>query len=235
MNYKLAELENLIKTVKPDGVSLDFIRFFVFWEKVLKNDAENLKQTCFDDRCVSRFEKETGITIPHTANSVTEKANWILNEEKASWADWKCLVIKQAVNQLTRKIRKTDPMIKIGLHSVPWLSETYNGAVKAIAGQNLSYLTPYVDFFTPMCYSHMLDETPQWIDNIVKEQTLIGGKTVVPSIHVEQCYRDETFPVARFEEAVRIGLQEPSKGIVFWSWADLDRSEEKKALIKKRI
>ncbi|MCP4538628.1 MAG: hypothetical protein GY832_15955 [Chloroflexi bacterium] len=233
MNHKLDELVDMIETVRPCGVSLDFIRFFAFWEKVSPSNAHNLKQTCFDDRCLCRFESEMGIVIPREGRTVADQGNWILEKHKEEWVEWKCRLVENVVQQLTDKIREIDPGMSIGLHSVPWLPQEYDGAVKAITGQNLAYLSPYVDFFTPMCYSHMLKQDPQWINDIVVDQTTRGRKVVIPSVQVARAYLEEEFPVDRFEQALKMAVQKPSEGVVLWSWQALDQSEEKRAVVKR--
>ena len=233
MDHKLDELKALIETVQPDGVSLDFIRFFVYWEMVSKNETDGLVQSCFDDRCLHRFSDETGIVLPSDLNSVAEKSGWVLETNLDAWAAWKCGVIETAVNQLTTHARIINPTITLGLHSIPWLIDDYEGAVQTVAGQNLSQLAQYVDFFTPMCYSHMVKENPAWVHDIVLGQTEQDGIPVLPSVQVEKVYREEAFASEAFAQAVAAAQQAPSDGILFWSWEALTRSEEKMAIAKR--
>ncbi|MGB9893735.1 MAG: hypothetical protein ACPLRA_04925, partial [Candidatus Saccharicenans sp.] len=61
----LETIKKLVSNLKPDGLSLDFIRHFVFWEKVYPESRPDLlKTTCFCPDCLKTFQKETGITIP---------------------------------------------------------------------------------------------------------------------------------------------------------------------------
>lgn len=46
-------LKTTIELYEPDGISLDFIRQFVFWEKVLNGDSPRLVKSCSCPRCVS--------------------------------------------------------------------------------------------------------------------------------------------------------------------------------------
>ena len=234
MTHQQNELKRVIETIQPDGVSLDFIRFFVFWEMISKNETDGLVQSCFDGRCLHRFAKEMEIALPVELEDVSEKSRWILETNLETWTDWKCGVIKTAVNQLTSHARTINPQLKLGLHSVPWLINDYDGAVKKIAGQNLSQLAPYVDFITPMCYSHMVKENPGWVHDIVVGQTKQGGIPVLPSIQVEKTYRNETFAVDEFALAIEAALQPPSEGILYWSWEALAQSPAKLANAKSQ-
>ena len=235
MDHKLNELVTVIETVQPNGVSLDFIRFFVYWEMVSKKETDGLVQSCFCDRCLHRFSNETGIVLPSELDSVAEKSSWILETNFDAWATWKCGVIETAVNQLTTHALNLNPNITLGLHTVPWLIDDYDGAVKSIAGQDLSQLAQYVDFFTPMCYSHMVKENPAWVHDIVVGQTEHGGIPVLPSVQVAKTYREETFAPELFAQAARAAQQLPTDGILYWSWEALARSPEKLAVAKSLL
>lgn len=232
MAHKRHELETVLATVQPDGVSLDFMRFFVYWEMVSKKETTAIVQTCFDERCLQRFAQEMAVVIPAELETVAEKSRWILEMHMDEWAAWKCGVIETAVSQLTTHTRSIDPGIKLGLHAVPWLMDEYEGAVHKVAGQDLGKLAQYVDFFTPMCYSHMVKENPAWVHDIVVGQAKAGGIPVLPSIQVEKAYREEDFAVDTFAQAIEAALQPPSAGILYWSWEALTRSAEKLALAK---
>ncbi|MCK7483597.1 MAG: hypothetical protein M0C28_46145 [Candidatus Moduliflexus flocculans] len=56
---RIDELRRAVAAVDPDVVSLDFIRYFVFWEKVAPDRTPaSLPQTCFCPVCLAGFEKE---------------------------------------------------------------------------------------------------------------------------------------------------------------------------------
>ncbi|MCK4748179.1 MAG: hypothetical protein KAT15_14115, partial [Bacteroidales bacterium] len=51
----------IIQDYNPDGISIDFIRHFVFWEKVYPDrDPASLPETCFDSSCMVQFQAKTG-------------------------------------------------------------------------------------------------------------------------------------------------------------------------------
>ena len=46
---KIEHIKKLIREYHPDGISLDFIRHFVFWEKIYPDrDLDSIVKTCFD-------------------------------------------------------------------------------------------------------------------------------------------------------------------------------------------
>jgi len=53
---KIQEARKYVELVKPDAISIDFIRYFVFWESVFPNHKiDSLPQTCFDQSCIRKF------------------------------------------------------------------------------------------------------------------------------------------------------------------------------------
>ena len=55
----------LVSEHAPDGISIDFIRHFVYWEKVYPNrDPASLPVSCFDSVCLAHFQNEASIEVP---------------------------------------------------------------------------------------------------------------------------------------------------------------------------
>src|SRR5262245_28380042 len=53
---KIEYIKKIVTDVNPDGLSIDFIRHFGFWEKVYPDRTlESLPNTCFDSACIERF------------------------------------------------------------------------------------------------------------------------------------------------------------------------------------
>ena len=90
-NTVLQKLENDVSNLKPDGISLDFIRHFVYWEMVGPDQcADSIEHGCFCDRCVTDFSNEAGIALPDTFIDKAGRAMYILQHHKDEWTDWKC-------------------------------------------------------------------------------------------------------------------------------------------------
>lgn len=236
INAKIQKAKKYVTQNDPDGINLDFLRFFVFWEKVYPNHKpEKLTQSCFDDRCLEKFQEFSGLTIPNDLTDVNSISTWILTGHEAAWVDFKCSLIINIVKQFTSDIRAVKPGIEIAFHTVPWRQDDFNNGLQRIVGQRLAEIAEYVDFITPMCYSHMVKQPHEWINSVVKDHTELSGINVVPSIQVENTYLKHEITNSDFEQFISSALQQPSKGLIFWSWEALERSPEKLAIAEKYL
>ena len=237
LERRIGNLRRIVAEARPDVVSLDFIRFFVFWEKVAPDrDPQSLPQTCFCPLCLRFFQNEFGIRIPEGLAGTARKAKWVLENRPAAWAEWKCGRIANTVARLATAAREAMPSVKINLHTVPWRSADFGGAIRSVAGQDLTRLAPLVDIISPMAYHHMVRQTPAWIHDVVEDiSAQAEGAPVLPSIQVAEAYVKEPLPAAEFEAALEQALKPPSIGVVLWSWDALSKSPEKQALLKRLV
>jgi hypothetical protein len=231
---RIAHLRELVARGDPEYVSLDFIRSFVFWEKVAPDRApDSLPQTCFCPSCLGLFETAADVRIPPDLATAADKAAWVLSTHAVEWADWKCGLIAGVVSRFVRAAREAKPSVKVNLHAVPWSRDDFGGAVRSVAGQDLARLAPLVDLVSPMTYHHMVRRTPAWVHEVVADMAARTGATpVLPSIQVDKAYVDEDLPPAEFRAALEQALRPPSRGVVLWSWAALAGSPEKKDILR---
>lgn len=233
---RIAYIKQLVRELRPDGISLDFIRFFVYWEKIYADRSLNsIVQTCFDSHCLMKFQQESGVRIPAEISDVREKARWILENRLQEWTEWKCHVITAMVGDIVSGVKKIDPDIMINVHAVPWRQDDFRGAIRIIAGQDLAKMAEHTDFISPMCYSHMLKRDPIWIQSVVAD---IYGQTqsrILPSIQVKEAYLEDVLSVDEFRECLDAALKTPSEGVVFWSWEALEQDPEKKIIIQETM
>jgi len=226
-------IAKLVKDLDPDGISLDFIRHFVFWEMVYPGRTlDSLPNSCFDQVCVDKFQKDTGIAVPHDLSTDAARAGWVLKRHLTAWTDWKCGLIVDVVQELAAAARKFKPGIKVNIHSVPWRAKDFGGAIRIVAGQDLAAMTAYSDYVSPMCYHHMVKQTPAWVHSVVEDLAARVRVPVLPSIQVKEAYIPDKLTVAEFKEALVEALKPPSRGVVFWSWDTLGRDPERKAVVK---
>ena len=230
---KVEALRKLVRETDPDGISLDFIRFFVFWEMVYPDRTlESLPNTCFDASCLEDFRRVTGIAVPGAISGTPEAARWILGNHLREWTEWKCGVIAETVGMLADAARAVKPTVKINLHAVPWRAEDFGGAVRTVAGQDMSRLAPLVDYISPMCYHHMVRQTPAWVHSVVEDMARRANVPLLPSIQVKEAYIPGPETPAEFRAALVEALKPPSRGVVFWNWPALAESPEKLAAVR---
>lgn len=229
-------VKNLVREYNPDGISLDFIRYFIFWEKVYpERTLDSLPQTCFDLSCLEAFQKATGLKIPQNLSDTSQKARWIVANHLQEWVQWKCGVISSMVKSLAEGARKIKPDIKINVHTVPWRKDDFGGAMKIIAGQDLTQIAPLVNYISPMCYHHMVMRDPAWVHSVVEDVDSLTHGPILPSIQVQEAYITAPLSPSEFKDALTEALKPPSKGVVFWSWDTLEKSPDKKDAVKAAL
>jgi hypothetical protein len=232
---RVREIAEAVRRIRPDGLSLDFLRHFVFWEKVpVGAAADSFPNTCFCDRCVASFAARAGLTIPRDAlGNPRAAAGWILAGHEAAWTEWKVELIDSMAAETIAAAREAKPDLEIVLHAVPWRRHDYGGAVLRIAGQDHERLARRFDYLSPMAYAHMLRRPPRWIRSVVRTLAATTGARILPSIQVQEAYRPgEPLTAEEFAQDLREALRPPSAGVVLWSWDGLAKEPEKQRALR---
>jgi len=236
LGRRVDELRRAVTAADPDVVSLDFIRYFVFWEKVAPDRTPaSLPQTCFCPVCLAGFEKDMGFRVPADLATTPEKADWILDRHAAEWTEWKCRTIARAVERLAAAARAAKPGIRVNLHAVPWREADFGGGAASVAGQDLARLAPLVDMVSPMAYHHMVGRDPAWVHSVVEDFARRTKTPVLASIQVSNAYVETELPPAEFRAALVEALKPPSVGVVLWSWDALSKSPEKMRILRSLV
>jgi hypothetical protein len=222
LEYQKIRLKKMLKKTQPKMVSFDFIRFYVFWEKVYQGSKiPGITDGCYCEKCLHDFQKYSGITIKD------KNPRWIKENAIEEWAEWKCQVIKNTVKSLTEVVKEFDKNIPICLKLVPWGVTDFNGAIRSVAGQDIELLKEYVDIFIPMTYSHMVKQNPVWIRDIALEVHQETGKQVLTCIEIEKTYIEEEISMQEFIEMVKYGYSDPSVGIILFHYDYILNSAKK--------
>jgi hypothetical protein len=230
---RLQYVSALVRELDPDGISLDFIRYFVFWEMIGPDRTlDSMPDTCFDQSCVDAFEKESGIRIPKEISGLPEKAEWIKKNHRQEWAEWKCRVITSMVKSIADEARSVKPGIVINLHALPWREKDYGGARKIIAGQDLKAIAAHSNFISPMCYWHMLRREPPWVHAVIEEMYSITKSRLIPSIQVNNAYISDELSPGEFRDALEEATKPPSAGVIFWNWEAFEQEPVKKEVLR---
>jgi hypothetical protein len=233
---KIGLAKGLVERFNPDGLSIDFIRHFVFWEKVYPDRSlGSLVNTCFDEHCKRQFQKDTGIEIPRSMDSVLKTARWVNQNCLSEWTQWKCRLITSMIKEIAAEVRKIKPQILINVHAVPWRLTDFDGAIKIIVGQDFAKIASIVDLISPMTYAHMVKREPPWIHSVVVDISHQADCRILPSIQVKEAYLKDRLTVEEFRASLTEALKPPSQGVVFWSWEALSSEPEKKDVIAELI
>lgn len=232
---RVREVAEAVRRIRPEGLSLDFLRHFVFWEKVpIAAAHDSFPNTCFCDRCVASFAARAGLTVPSgAAGNPRAAAAWILAEHEAAWTEWKLDLIDSMAAELVAAARAAKPDLVTVLHAVPWRRHDYGGAVLRIPGQDHERLGRRVDYLSPMAYADMLRRPPRWIRSVVRTLAATTQARILPSIQVQEAYRPgEPLAAEEFAQGLREALRPPSAGVVLWSWAGLEKEPEKQRVLR---
>ena len=234
-NRRVEEAQTIVKRLRPDGLSIDFIRHFVFWEMVGPDrDLDTLPDTCYCVHCLQGFAIFLGVSPFSIPPQSRRAAAWIETNAADQWVRFKTETITSMATEIAEAVRAIDPDILINLHIVPWRSDDYDGALLRIAGQDVAALSDIADYLSPMAYSFMLERPPDWVASLVDDLDQAVECPVLPSIQVSAAYReDEVFPAEDFEAALRSALEPPSAGVIFWSWDHIEADGEKAGIIRQ--
>lgn len=226
--HQLELLKETLPKLKPSMVVFDFIRFFVRWEEVKMNAAfDDIEDGCYCDRCLANFEKEKNIKLEERS------AKWIKANVLLQWTDWKCSVVEETVKEFGAVVRAYDKKLSLGIKTVPWLQQQFNGGIRSIAGQDLSRLKDDVDFVMPMTYSHLFSLPPSWITTMMKEVNSLTSKPVYATVQMEKVFPDQNeITVTEFAEMMKAGMENPSKGVVLFHYLNSKNNEEMGRLVK---
>ena len=215
LNYRIEYLKKALRQCEFTGVSLDFIRYFVFWESVFENtDPKTLRNSCFCDVCIKKYEEFA------QTNEITED----------KWTEFKCNTINEKVKKILTDLRLEFPDLKANLHAIPWLKDDFDGAIKKIAGQDFSLLAKQLDQISPMVYSKMLNHDGAWINKVVSGiYNEISDKNVkiLPAVQIQKVYNGEV-SITDFEDILKNSVKSPSAGVMIWQWEDLKDEQIKK-------
>jgi hypothetical protein len=70
-----AQILNQVRELRPDGLSLDFVRYFIYWERAKPDQsAEEIEKFCFCDHCLHEMETTLGFQFPADASNRTARS-----------------------------------------------------------------------------------------------------------------------------------------------------------------
>jgi hypothetical protein len=232
---RIEAARSIVKRLRPEGLSIDFIRYFVYWEMVGPDrDPATLPRTCYCVSCLQAFATYLGVPTYSIPPQPQRAAAWIQANVPDQWVQFKAATITSMAREIVDTVREVDPEILVNLHLVPWRRDDYDGAIVSVAGQDPSALGEIANLLSPMAYSFMLHRPPEWVASVVEDLDWVSDCPVLPSIQVGTAYREgEEFSSAEFEAALRAALEPPSAGVVFWSWDHIEAEPAKAEAIRR--
>jgi hypothetical protein len=208
---KLKTIDRIIKSLHVDGLWLDFIRYPCHWEEVR---TSQITEYCFCKNCLEKYDKEVGGS-----------------PEGSDWITWKCEQITGFVKKVRKRIMNSGKPIQLGMFTVPWVGNTYGGAIQSIVCQDFQALSKYIDVFGAMTYHKLTSQPVHWIGDIVETIDRITDKSVVPL--VQSMDIPETIPENEFEHSIEVAIRAPSKGVIVFHADDLLMNATKCEIVKQ--
>jgi hypothetical protein len=193
-DFRRAKQERIraaIERLQPDGVTLDYFRYFIYWEAVdPKTGPVNFPAFSFDRSSVEDFLQTTGAHLKSSlAPGVREVPRTVIEEiwsdHRPAWYQWRADRIAKDAQEFTGFIRQQFPGLPIVLHAVPWTRDEFDGAREKIVGQDLRLLAPSFDYVSPMEYSALTHRGEGWVERLNQELLKeVPSAKLLPSVEV---------------------------------------------------
>ncbi len=229
--YRLNQLQDLLKEYDLDGIWMDYIH----WHAQFEEPEPILPETCFCEDCLSEFKHTMGIEIPE--GTTKSRAEWILNNQDQSWRDWRCQVISGWVTDFRQAIDEVRPGILLGLYHCPWNDLEFNGARRRILGLDYDLLRDKVDVFSPMVYHGRMGRDPSWVkENITWFSDRLNiRKNGFPKIWtIVQAHDDpQKISPEEFKKVLLGGLAGQASGIMMFTSYSVAEDDEKTAVMQE--
>ncbi len=226
---RMDAFRQLLRDFDVDGVWLDYHHAHASWEQA----EPNMPDTCFCERCLSRFQGETGTKLPEA--SAAERARLLLSTHRKTWVRWRCDLLTDWVREF-REIRdETRPRALLGTFHNPWSDEDHGGARLEKLAIDLRAQAAHFDVFSPMPYharfGHAAD--PEWISRQVAwlgRALGIEGRPgerhrIWPIVQISDW--GETVPLEQVPAVLDHGSRRPATGVMVFAWGGLRKQPEK--------
>lgn len=231
LDSAIAGLRRLLARLSPAVVSLDFIRHFVFWERIaLDGPSAGIEDGCYCPVCLSRFEQECGETIDRK-----DPAAHLHRQLLQPWADWKCRRILEVAERMFAEIRTLAPGAALAVQTLPWRESDLDGAIRTRAGQDVPGLARLAAMVAPMAYTQMLGQTARWKEQLLAHVRASTGKPVCFYVQVEALYRDGTITAEQFDSELTNARYSDPAAIMVFQYEQLAARPDKAEILRKHF
>lgn len=232
--YRMDEFRRVLKEFEIDGIWLDYHHSHASWERA----EPAMPDTCFCERCLKQFAKETKTKLPDIPTSELSKqllTNKIPGQQKISWVQWRCDVFTDWVREFRSIIDETRPQALLGTFHCPWTDTDFNGALRNKLAIDLKAQSQYVDVFSIMPYHARFNhpKDPAWISRQTAwlgKHLDIQGKPgerhkIWPIVQLSDW--GESVPVSQVEAVMDHGTRPPATGVMVFRWGSLHPQTDK--------
>jgi hypothetical protein len=236
----LRRIKAALEQLKPDGVTLDYFRYFIYWEAVdPQKGPGDFPAFCFDSACLRDFIASGGANLRNAVVADSRDVNrplvdQIWREHRKAWYEWRIHRLERNAQEMTGFIRKEFPGLPIVLHAVPWTRDEFSGARARIVGQDFRLLAPYFDYVSPMAYSALTHRGPGWVEKL--DRSLLGevpASKLLPSIEVGPDGPEfPPMPTAHYKSDLNAALASKT-GVVLYHLELLLNDSEKQAITRR--
>ncbi len=206
-----------------DGIWLDYHHAHANWEQA--NPV--LPDTCFCDRCLSLFERETKTSLP--AGPTSARARIILESHKPAWVQWRCDVFTDWVREFRQIIERDHPGVLLGTFHCPWSETDFDGALRQKLAIDLKAQAKYLDVLSIMPYHARFGhaDDPAWISrqtaSLARSLGIKGSPgerlKIWPIVQLSDW--GEKVPVSQVAQVLDHGTQPPATGVMVFVWGTL--------------
>lgn len=224
--YRTEALKQLLRDYDVDGVWMDYVH----WHAQFEDPEPILPETCFCNKCIGKFEKETRITA--RGDNIKDKASYILNSHDKAWRNWRSSVIAEWAAEFKQILKVQKPGALLGLYHCPWNDEDFNGARYRILGLDYNKLKSEIDVFSPMVYHNRMGRNPEWVkENIEWFTGVVAGKKVWPIVQASN--EPANVSAGEFESVLRNGLSGGASGVMMFTTNSVAEDPSKIEVMKK--
>lgn len=236
--YRKERMEAFRKTLRDheiDGIWLDYHHSHASWER----DVPAMPDTCFCERCLSRFSKENGIDLPD--ENTSRISQYLLSEQKEKWVQWRCDVFTDWVREFDSIIEETRPNALFGTFHCPWSKTDYDGALRNKLAIDLKAQSKYIDVFSIMPYHARFGhaDDPSWIS---RQTAWLGNHLGIkgepgerhqiwPIVQISDW--GESVPVEQVQTVLDHGTRRPATGVMIFHWGALKKQSDKAEAMTK--
>src|SRR5690606_35713975 len=201
-------------TFAVDGVWLDYHHSHASWEQA----RPNMPDTCFCERCLRRFQADTGVRLP--AAPTSELSQRLLTTYRDWSVQWRLDVFTDWVREFAAIRDEVRPGALLGTFHNAWTDDDHDGARLTKLAIDLKAQAAYIDAFSPMPYHVRFGhgDDPAWIARQVQWLGWYLGVEGRPGERhriwpiVQIADWGDPVPLAQVDEVLRYGARAPSTG-----------------------